>query len=157
VTLLPRAALLHPKKERTVKDEVLPSPLPKRLYLRIPKKKKLVIPLPPLKKEKAWLELELELQAAYHRSVTGQAALLSRFFKTAPPAGDRFTAWWSAIDNNNVIDLDERSLAPAPTTLPRTTTLRQAAPTRPSISSLGFIYVLVYILQTMYKFKRTLA
>jgi hypothetical protein len=72
-----------------VKDEVLPSPLPKRLYLRIPKKKKLVIPLPPLKKEKAWLELELELQAAYHRSVTVQAALLSRFVNTAPPAGDR--------------------------------------------------------------------
>jgi hypothetical protein len=90
VTLLPRAALLHPKKERTVKDEVLPSPLPKRLYLRIPKKKKkLVIPLPPLEKEKAWLELELELQAAYHRSVTVQAALLSRFVNTAPPAGDR--------------------------------------------------------------------
>jgi hypothetical protein len=52
------SALLHSKKEKTMKDE--------RLYLRCQKKQKLVIPPPPLKKEKAWWELELELQAAYH-------------------------------------------------------------------------------------------
>jgi hypothetical protein len=61
------SALLRSKKEKAVRKEEPPSHSPRRvrIYLRRPKENH-VLPLPPLKEEKDWWGLELDLQVTYY-------------------------------------------------------------------------------------------
>jgi hypothetical protein len=91
------------------------------------------------------------------------------FNEDVPPASDRQTEWWSPIDDNNVVDLDRPRPVPALAVkkeeysspnfkfglddgdvdaADNTSTLE------PSTASFNFFHILIFILQTLYKFEQ---
>jgi hypothetical protein len=121
-----------------------------------------VLPPPLLQLEKKWWELELEMHTANRgandpEDAPGKHLLPHRsIYEDVPTTTEWQTAWWSAIDINNVIDHDMLALASAPTVKQEDDSSNDFESgsddytTTPSTAplDLDFFHLVVHILQT---------